>query len=68
MSIIAVMAVPSDVYQDSLTPGRLAAKSDSPQKLDVGKFSRFQPARQLRGKFHCWLIASDGTWSSQRNM
>jgi len=68
MSIIAVMAVPSDVYQDSLTPGRLAAKSDSPQKLDAGKFSRFQPARHLRGKFHCWLIATDGTWSGQRNM
>jgi hypothetical protein len=32
MSIIAVMAVPSDVYQGSLTPGRLAAKDDSPQK------------------------------------
>jgi hypothetical protein len=41
MSIIAVMAVPSDVYQGSLTPGRLAAKYDNPQKLDTGKFHVF---------------------------
>jgi hypothetical protein len=68
MSIIAVMALPSDVYEGSLTPGRLAAKYDSPQKLNAGKFSRFQPARDRRGKFHCWLIATDGTWSGQRNM
>jgi hypothetical protein len=45
MSIIAVMAVPSDGYQGSLTPGRLAAKCGNPQKLDARKFSRFQPAR-----------------------
>jgi hypothetical protein len=49
MSIIAVMAVLSDVYQDSLTPGRLAAKRDNPQRLDAGEVFAFSagppPAR-----------------------
>jgi hypothetical protein len=41
MSIIAVMAVPSDVYQGSLTPGRLAAKHDRPQTSAFGTFFAF---------------------------
>jgi hypothetical protein len=40
MSIIAVMAVPSDVYQGSLTPGRLAAKDDNSQSVGVRNIFR----------------------------